>query len=88
MLLNMNKLRKTRINIKKDIFILSVLIFFSENINLLFKTTFGLNRLYISMKKAFTKIQILINFNPDVVDKTEPPNNVNKMKNKPKLSGI
>ena len=56
MLLKMKRLRKNKINIKNDILMFSVLIFFSENIMLLLMTTLGLTNLYISVKRALIRI--------------------------------
>ena len=56
MLLKMKRLRKNKINIKNDILMFSVLIFFSENTMLLLMTTLGLTNLYISVKRALIRI--------------------------------
>ena len=56
MLLKMKRLRKNKINIRNDILMFSVLIFFSENIMLLLMTTLGLTNLYISVKRALIRI--------------------------------
>ena len=55
-LLKIKRLRKNKINIKNDILMFSVLIFFSENIMLLLMTTLGLTNLYISVKRALIRI--------------------------------
>ena len=51
-----NKLRKKEINIKKDIFIFSSVILFSELKIVLFITLFGLINLIISEEVIFNKI--------------------------------
>ena len=55
-LLKIKRLRKNKINIKNDILILSEFTFISENIIFVFNITFGFTNLYISIKKALTKI--------------------------------
>ena len=56
MLLKMKRLRKNKINIKNDILMFSVLIFYSENIMLLLMITLGLTNLYISAKRALIRM--------------------------------
>ena len=51
-----NMLRKKKIKTKKDILIISFVIFLSENIILLFNMTLGWTSLYISIKNPLTKI--------------------------------
>ena len=88
MLLRIKRLRKNKINTKNDILIFSLLIFFSENMILLFNTTLGCTNLYISIRKALIRIYILKSFIPEVVDKTEPPIKVKIIKYKRKLREI
>ena len=56
MLLKMKRLRKNKINIRNDILMFSVLIFFSENIMLVLMITLGLTNLYISAKRALIRM--------------------------------
>ena len=56
MLLTMKRLRKNKINIRNDILMFSVLIFFSENIMLVLMITLGLTNLYISAKRALIRM--------------------------------
>ena len=56
MLLKMKRLKKNKINIRNDILMFSVLIFFSENIMLLLMITLGLTNLYISEKRALIRM--------------------------------
>ena len=80
-----NKLIKKEIKIKKDTFMLSSVIFFSEPNIFLFITLLGLINLIISEEDVFNKTYILVNLIPDVLEISEPPIKVNNMKYKLKL---
>ena len=80
-----NKLIKKEIKIKKDTFMLSSVIFFSEPNIFLFITLLGLINLIISEEDVFNKTYILVNLIPDVLEISEPPIKVNNIKYKLKL---
>ena len=80
-----NKLIKKEIRIKKDTFMLSSVIFFSEPNIFLFITLLGLINLIISEEDVFNKTYILVNLIPDVLEISEPPIKVNNIKYKLKL---
>ena len=80
-----NKLRKNEINIRKEIFVFSSEILFSELNMVLFIILFGLINFIISEEVIFNKIYNLASFIPEVLDIKEPPITVIKRKYKLKL---
>ena len=80
-----NKLKKKEIKIKKDIFILSSVIFLSELKIVLLIMLFGLINLIISDEVIFKSIYNLVNFIPEEFDIIEPPIIVINKKYKLKL---
>ena len=80
-----NRLIKKEIKIKKEIPILSLVIFFSELKIVLLITLFGLINLIISEEVIFKRMYNLVNLIPDVLDISEPPIIVISKKYKLKL---
>ena len=80
-----NKLIKKEIKIRNDILIFSSLIFFSVLNIFLFIMLFGLINFIISADAVLSRIYILVNFIPDVLEIKEPPIIVINMKYKLKL---
>ena len=74
------RLKKNEIKIKKEFLVFSLSIFLLELKIFWFITLLGLINFSISEEVVFTKIQILINFIPDVLDINEPPIIVNNKK--------
>tara|TARA_Y100000591_G_C21654012_1_gene604348 strand:- start:117 stop:440 length:324 start_codon:yes stop_codon:yes gene_type:complete len=68
-----NKLIKKEINIKKEILILSSVIFFSELKIFLLIILLGLISLKISIDVVFRRINIRVNFIPEVHEISDPP---------------
>tara|TARA_B100001094_G_C17942299_1_gene676210 strand:+ start:326 stop:586 length:261 start_codon:yes stop_codon:yes gene_type:complete len=68
-----NKLKKNDINTKNDNLTMSLLILDCENKIFEFVTIFGLTSFNVSVNVPFSKIYILKNFIPEVLEIIEPP---------------